>query len=289
MYAVDNGLTVGFGADLNGFTDQLRPRYRDTCYSDAVQINNAGGPTELQKKGLAHVGLLPQLMSDLQAVGTPSQYLTHLNSSAENFLRVWERSVSLGAPTTGNNWSPWLNRDGPGGSGDWETLSEFVAAGQTCSAPIGIECQTTSGVSSAVSGEVYTCEAAAGGICQNANQSDGYCLDYRVRFLCPLRGTFSYSATNTNSAQQNTATHNVQVNAGQTLQLGTCSVSGASGSGDTYLRVYGPGGTQVAFNDDACGVLTFLSHTASQTGIYQIRAGCYSSGSCGGTVAYTIQ
>jgi microsomal dipeptidase-like Zn-dependent dipeptidase len=290
MYAVDNGLTVGFGADLNGFTDQLRPRYRDSCSSDKTLINNAGGPTELQKKGLAHVGLLPQLMSELQSVGTPSQYLNHLNSSAENFLRLWERSVSLGTSTSGtaNNWTGWLNRDGPSGSGDWETVSEFITAGQVCSNPIGVECQTTSGVSSTQSGEVYTCDLG-GGVCRNADQPDAWCHDYRVRFLCPASGSFSYSATNTNSAQQNTVNHNVMVSAGQTLRIGTCSVSGASGSGDTYLRVYGPGGTQVAYNDDSCGVLTYLSYTASQTGIYQVRAGCYSGGSCSGTVAYTIQ
>jgi hypothetical protein len=114
-------------------------------------------------------------------------------------------------------------------------------------------------------------------------------LDYRVRFRCPASGTFSYNATNTNSAQQNTVNHNVAINAGQTLRLGTCTVAGSSGSGDTYLRVYGPTGAQVAANDDSCGLLTYLSYTATQSGIYQVRAGCYSSGSCGGTVAYTIQ
>jgi hypothetical protein len=114
-------------------------------------------------------------------------------------------------------------------------------------------------------------------------------LDYRVRFRCPVSGTFTYNATNTNSAQQNTVNYNVAINAGQTLRVGTCTVSGSSGSGDTYLRVYGPGGTQVAANDDSCGLLTYLSYTATQSGIYQVRAGCYSSGSCGGTVAYTIQ
>jgi microsomal dipeptidase-like Zn-dependent dipeptidase len=99
MYAVDNGLTVGFGADLNGFTEQLKPRYAPTgCFSDYVQINNAGGPNDLHNKGLAHVGLLPQLMSDLQSVGTPSYYVDHLNRSAENFLRMWERGVSLSTP-----------------------------------------------------------------------------------------------------------------------------------------------------------------------------------------------
>ena len=289
MYAVDNGLKVGFGADLNGFTKQLSPRYVPfACQADVNQINSAGGPNELQKKGLAHVGLLPQLMSDLQAVGTPPAYVDHLNRSAENLLQVWERSVSLGTINP-EPCTAWLNRDGPSGSGDWETVSEFITAGQVCSNPMGIQCQSTSGVDWTQTGEIYTCTAAAGGICRAQDQADGYCLDYRVRFRCPLSGTFTYNATNTNSAQQNTVNYNVAINAGQTLQLGTCSVSGSSGTGDTYLRVYGPGGTQVAANDDSCGLLTALSYTATQSGIYQVRAGCYSSGSCGGTVAFNIQ
>jgi microsomal dipeptidase-like Zn-dependent dipeptidase len=98
MYAVDRGLTVGFGADLNGFIEQLKPRYSSpACPADVAEINAAGGPTELQRKGLAHVGLLPQLMADLQAVGVPSPYLGHLNRSAESFLQMWERSTSLAA------------------------------------------------------------------------------------------------------------------------------------------------------------------------------------------------
>jgi hypothetical protein len=50
-----------------------------------------------------------------------------------------------------------------------------------------------------------------------------------------------------------------------------------------------PGGTQVAAAADSRGLLTYMSFTASQSGTYQLRAGCYSSGSCGGTVAYSIQ
>jgi microsomal dipeptidase-like Zn-dependent dipeptidase len=95
MYAVDHGLTVGFGADLNGFIRQMKPRYSNKCGADKAQIDAAGGPTELQKKGFAHVGLYPQLMSELQTVGVPAFYLDHLNRSAENFLRMWERSVAL--------------------------------------------------------------------------------------------------------------------------------------------------------------------------------------------------
>lgn len=109
IYAVDRGLNVGFGADLNGFTEQLRPRYSPLscilttgCTQDCFEISGAGGPTELQKKGLAHVGLLPALMSDLQTVGVPAHYLDNLNDSAENFLQMWERSVSLGTLQTSN-------------------------------------------------------------------------------------------------------------------------------------------------------------------------------------------
>src|SRR5262249_32097544 len=59
------------------------------------------------------------------------------------------------------------------------------------------------------------------------------------------------------------------------------------GTGDTYLRLYN-NGVQVAANDDACGVLSQITYTASAGGTYTIREGCYSSGSCSGTVAYQI-
>jgi hypothetical protein len=105
----------------------------------------------------------------------------------------------------------------------------------------------------------------------------------------PTSGSFNYNASNTNNATQNTTPYDVRLTAGQTLQFGTCSVNGASGSGDTYLRLYAPDGSHVTANDDACGLLSFVGYTATQTGTYRIQAGCYASGSCGGTVAFTIQ
>jgi V8-like Glu-specific endopeptidase len=107
----------------------------------------------------------------------------------------------------------------------------------------------------------------------------------------PITGSFNFSASSTNSAQQNTVNHNVTLAAGQVIKLGTCTVAGSSGSGDTYLRLFGPAGTQVAANDDTCNLLSYLEYTvpAGAGGTYQIRAGCYASNSCGGTVAYTAQ
>ncbi|QRN94517.1 C-type lectin domain-containing protein [Archangium violaceum] len=101
---------------------------------------------------------------------------------------------------------------------------------------------------------------------------------------------FNYSASNTASATQNTVNVAVTLQAGQTLTAGTCGISGASGSGDTYLRLYGPNGQQVAYNDDACGgVSSNFSYTVPTGGggTYVINAGCYSSGSCSGRVGYT--
>lgn len=106
----------------------------------------------------------------------------------------------------------------------------------------------------------------------------------------PSGSSYTFTATNTNSAQQNTVNQSVTINAGQSITLGTCGVTGSNFSGDTYLRLFGPSATQVASNDDACGGRgSNLTFTATATGTYQIRAGCYSTGSCSGTAAWTIQ
>jgi hypothetical protein len=117
-----------------------------------------------------------------------------------------------------------------------------------------------------------------------------------LSFICERRtptgmsGSFSYSASNTASATANTLNQTVSLVAGQLFQVGTCGVMGASGSGDTYLRLVDPSGTEIASNDDAggnCGLLSTLSLRVPVTGTYTVRAGCFSSGSCSGTVAYT--
>ncbi|QRK09483.1 trypsin-like peptidase domain-containing protein [Archangium violaceum] len=104
-------------------------------------------------------------------------------------------------------------------------------------------------------------------------------------------GSFSFGAHDTNSATQNTINHNVYLTGGQVIQLGTCFVSGGTGSGDTFLRLYSPTGTEVRSNDDNCGTLSYIRYAvpSDMGGTYQIRAGCFGSERCGGTVAYTIQ
>jgi V8-like Glu-specific endopeptidase len=125
---------------------------------------------------------------------------------------------------------------------------------------------------------------------------DAYCAVASSQRLCgttnppePPANSYSYSATNTNSAQQNTVNKTVALTAGQKITLGTCGLTGAAFTGDTYLRLRGPAGTEVASNDDACGGTgSQIVFTATTAGNYEIRGGCYSTGSCTGTVVWQL-
>ena len=78
-------------------------------------------------------------------------------------------------------WTQWLNRDMPGGTGDWETRFGFTDA---CPSPIGVECQTVDGVDYVQAGQAVTCDPMFGFACDNS-KNNWDCLDYKVRFLCP--------------------------------------------------------------------------------------------------------
>jgi hypothetical protein len=104
----------------------------------------------------------------------------------------------------------------------------------------------------------------------------------------PEGGSYSFSASNTLSATTNTVNFDVALFAGQTITLGTCGLTGAEGTGDTVLRLFDDSNAQVAVNDDSCDLRSNLSFTAPRAGVFQIRAGCFSTNSCSGTVAYTL-
>ena len=93
---------MAFGADLNGFIQQVRPRFGPdgacsaTSDGDAeaqAQEQEASGPgplgTDFDQKGLAHIGLLPDLLADLEQLGADT---APLRGSAETFIRMWERA-----------------------------------------------------------------------------------------------------------------------------------------------------------------------------------------------------
>lgn len=99
-------------------------------------------------------------------------------------------------------------------------------------------------------------------------------------------GTLPFSAADTHSATANTVNHTVTLDAGQTITFGTCGLPNATFTGDTYLRLFADG-SEVAFNDDACGAFgSQLTYTSTDEGDVEIRAGCFSTGDCAGVVAW---
>lgn len=83
-------------------------------------------------------------------------------------------------------YTPWISRDTPSGSGDWETLSNLVRERNVCANPLAIECRRKSDRrASHRTGEVVQCSTQTGLICRNSSQPDGRCDDYEVRFVCP--------------------------------------------------------------------------------------------------------
>jgi len=107
----------------------------------------------------------------------------------------------------------------------------------------------------------------------------------------PSSGAFSYAATNTDNARQNTVDVDIPMVVGQVLTIGTCGVPGSSGEGDTFLRLFNQANVEVAGQDDengACGLLTLFTFTAGTTETFRVHAGCFSSLACSGTVAYTL-
>jgi microsomal dipeptidase-like Zn-dependent dipeptidase len=100
-------IAVGLGSDLNGFIQQVRPRFGpDACSASfptegACQARDelAGGApplgTAYDDAGFGHIGLLPDLLADLDQLGSDTE---QLRNSADAFVRMWERAE---APRSG--------------------------------------------------------------------------------------------------------------------------------------------------------------------------------------------
>jgi microsomal dipeptidase-like Zn-dependent dipeptidase len=110
-------LPIAFALDMNGMTHQAVPRFVDStdarterrsdraaCLGNDIAQGIQQRPvsdhpatpftdeTDLNRKGLGHIGLLGAFVDDLENVGLDQKYLDALDSSAESFLQMWERS-----------------------------------------------------------------------------------------------------------------------------------------------------------------------------------------------------
>ena len=94
-------VAVALGSDLNGFIQQVRPRFgKDACSASfpteaqcqARDERDTGAPplgNMFDDAGLGHIGLLPALLDDLDQLGSDT---AALRSSADAFVRMWERA-----------------------------------------------------------------------------------------------------------------------------------------------------------------------------------------------------
>jgi hypothetical protein len=98
----------------------------------------------------------------------------------------------------GMTWTAWLDRDDPSGVGDFEDIADLRGS-IPCERPMAIECKALDGRDWTQTGEVFTppqnCTLQYGLACVNANQPDGACLDYKVRFACPSCWAFQFGAS----------------------------------------------------------------------------------------------
>ncbi len=105
------------------------------------------------------------------------------------------RNVTVGT------WTPWLDRDDPSGSGDYETTALHYKDGSIeCENPLKIHCATTDKRAWHDSGDIAICNPTEGLVCKWQDQADRSCEDYHVRFFCgevvpTLTTSFPYIAS----------------------------------------------------------------------------------------------
>lgn len=107
---------LGFGLDLNGFAGAHGPRfgaragcatpqtdpltYPFTSYAGDITFEQpkVGNRTlDFNTEGLAHIGLLPDLIEDVRRDGVTDAELEPLFKSAEGYIRMWEKAESRAA------------------------------------------------------------------------------------------------------------------------------------------------------------------------------------------------
>lgn len=105
-----------------------------------------------------------------------------------------------------------------------------------------------------------------------------------------LEEPFAFNiTTSTSNATVNTRDIPIYLTVGQTLRFGTTDLAGASFVGDTFIRLLDPSLTEVANNDDyGAGVGSYIEYTATVTGVYTMRIGCFGTSVCSGNVAWDI-
>jgi microsomal dipeptidase-like Zn-dependent dipeptidase len=103
QYGMSRGVSLAFGSDLNGFIQQLRPRFGnadETCgaQDNAVEkiVEQNAQKQALNKRfdssGFGDISQLPDVLTELKHFGIDTNGLDH---SAEAFIQMWEKAERM--------------------------------------------------------------------------------------------------------------------------------------------------------------------------------------------------
>ena len=191
---------------FNRETDKIMVTYRGRnttgMYYATRDVSSTGGLGAWQGNRNFETGGESQLgPRQLCAVG--DGFISHHNGNNnvntcyetnydENQLRWVRESTPCYVYPEGGGFTGWLNRDGPGGTGDWELHSAFLSQRPpvVCSNPSQIYANRIGGgfiiytPGMTLPDVVAAFNEEVGLICRNSDQTDGRCSDYQVQFLC---------------------------------------------------------------------------------------------------------
>ncbi len=117
---------------------------------------------------------------------------------------------------------------------------------------------------------------------QKANLSSSAAVSSPVRELAQATYSVSYSASDTDSAQQNTIDETLY--ACGNVRISTCTEYGGAYTSDTYLRLFDSSGAEVAYSDDDSdyGYCSTIRHWFEDCDTITIAMGCFDTDSCTG-------
>lgn len=154
----------------------------DIC---AAKIPQSSFQNHWKNAQQAYVGKSPRGSYGFVCFGCAPYFEYTVSGRGESYVAVRSDAFSLNLPELGT-WSKWLDRDTPGGKGDYETLSSLLKEGQLpCSKPSAIECQAADGRDHTETKQVVSCNLSDGAVCINDQQAGNErCLNYRIRVRC---------------------------------------------------------------------------------------------------------
>ncbi|MDJ0763879.1 MAG: FecR domain-containing protein [Myxococcota bacterium] len=157
------------------------------CLTSGEQYPIDSAMSALISKMLNSKPLGQKQKTDHEEVRPLTPTINHKSIKNDNSARAKSNPTKENQSSAAGYWTFWVSRDTPNGKGEAENFLPILNAGfPVCQKPTRIECRTrASRVDWLMTGDRLICELPTGLFCVNAEQPDGQCEDYEVRFFCP--------------------------------------------------------------------------------------------------------